>query len=372
MSDRKIIYSSPILQLEASRRADPEIVAHIKSAVLGTPGRLRYQHGKIEEKLAHIKDIYFIVLCIKDKILGSIGLLKRKIPLDNEFVNSWYIRYFSIRAPLRSGAQKKERYRERDKGINVIRNFILPYIERPSMFGEDYDPEEKSLVYGYVERGNFRSMNFSGQMRAVTVRKYQTFVFSRFVFDKSDGFRRLKSEELPEMKKRIQQFYKDYKLFTGDNLFINNNYFVLERKGEIIAGAQVHPEFWRILEMRAKFSKFLLRILPCLPYVRNYFNPERFRFLAVEGIWYKEGHEQELNKLFENICNHFKTHFAMTWVDTECDLFHKLEQHLDCGFTGSAFGKNEVDVRITFNNFSVDEKKEFFEKPAYISAYDMV
>ena len=372
MVKRKILDSNRILQVETTANADPELLQHIKSTVLGTPGRLRYQLTQIEEKLSRIKVIHFLVLTRRNKILGSVGFLKRITYSAQMPHPSWYIRYFSIKAPLRARAQKRENFRDPQKGSILIRDIALPYMENPGRFEDEFQSHAKSIVYGYIESHNFRSMNFSEQMKGVTVRKYKTFIFSRLFLKDIEGVRRLTALEWPDFKERIRLFYKEYSLFTDENMGINSNYFVLERDGEIVAGAQVHPEFWHVLDMKGWHSRIMLRVLPFLPYIRNIFNPRAFRFLAIEGIWYKPDCGQYLNDLLEGICHHFKVHFTLTWVDSDSRLYRDLDDHLDSGLIGSSFGRAEVDVRITFNNYSEEEKQDFFRRPAYISAYDMV
>jgi hypothetical protein len=372
MSKRRIIDSNRILQVETCSGADIQILHHLKNTVLGTPGRLRYQLTGIEEKLDHIPNISFMVLTRQDKLLGSVGFIQRDTYCMGKDQRAYYIRFFSINAPLRSKKLKKEKFRERNRGGNIVKDISLPYTENPAKLKNDFDPEEKNLVYSYVESDNFRSMNFSEMMWGESIGKSKTFIFSRLRPKSTEGFRRIRHEEKKSLRGRIQDKYDKYNLFTDENLFLNDNFFVLEKAGEIIMGAQVHPEKWRVIEMKGKMSKFMIRVMPYLPWIRNVFNPRAFRFLAIEGIWYRKGSENHFNAFFEALCHHFGMHFLLTWADTGSDLFQDMEANLDFGIIGSSFERNEVDIRVTFNNFSKEEKKFYFENPSYISAYDMV
>ncbi|MGC9341092.1 MAG: hypothetical protein ACP5E3_00175, partial [Bacteroidales bacterium] len=345
---------------------------HLKNTVLGTPGRLRYQLTSIEEKLDHIQNIDFMVLTRQEKLLGSVGFIQRDTWCFGKEQKSYYVRFFSINAPLRSRKLKKEKFRERSRGSNIVKDISLPYTENPAKLKEDFDPGEKNLVYSYVESDNFRSMNFSEMMRGETIGKNKTFIFSRLRPKTIKGFRKIKPNEKKRLRYRIQDKYEKFNLFTDENIFIDDNYFVLEKEGEIIMGAQVHPEKWRVMDMKGRLSKFMLKIMPYLPLVRKIFNPRAFRFLAVEGIWYRKGSEIYFNAFFEAICHHFGMHFLLTWADTGSDLFKDMDANLDFGVIGSTFQRNEVDIRVTFNNFSEEDKRVYFESPSYVSAYDMV
>lgn len=373
MSENRVLATNGLIQIETCNEADEELLTHLKSAVLGTPGRTRYRLTRIENKLAHMKEIYFMILRMRSQLVGSIGFNKRSIFYGEKEYQSWYIRYFYIFAPFRSREQKKEKFRDPSKGTSMIRDAVLPYMKEPALLiPEEYDPSIKSLVYGYIESYNFRSLNMSGQSDAETVRKFTTLVFSRFRLKTVVEVRRLEENEIGDFKSRLRDFYRDYTFYTDENMFFNGNYFVYERDGEILAGVQVHPETWKIIDMPGRTNKLLIRIFPKLPYVRNIFNPDEFRFLAMEGIYYTEGNENLLQPLIESVCKHFKTHFALVWADVDSELMRVLNEHIDFGTIGRSFDRLGVDIRVTFNNFTEEEKMEFFQKPSYISAFDSV
>ena len=126
------------------------------------------------------------------------------------------------------------------------------------------------------------------------------------------------------------------------------------------------------MDMKGGMSKFMLKVMPYIPFIHKIFNPRSFRFIAVEGILYKKGSEKYFNEFYEALCHNFRMHFLLTWADTASDLFRDMDANLDFGLIGRSFERNEVDIRVTFNNFSEEEKRVYFESPSYVSAYDMV
>lgn len=374
MSERKILATNRSIQVEACTEPDEELLTHIKSAILGTPGRMRYKLTRIENKLAHMKEIYFFLLRVRGHLLGSVGFNKRITYTGGKANRSWYIRYFYINAPLRSKSQEKEKLRDPGKGKNTIREAALPYMKEPAkLIPEKYDPDEKNLVYGYIESMNFRSLNFSEQSDAVTIRKFQTLIFSRISIPKMNGkVRRLKKKETDSYKITLKEFYSEYSFYTDENMFFDGNYFVYAEGDEILAGLQVHPETWKILEVPGMSNRLMFKVLPSLPVIRNIFNPKDFRFLALEGFYYKKGYEHLFETLIESVCKHFKIHMALIWLDIDSDLMKIFRKTVNPGIIGRSFDPVEVDVRVTFNKYSEEEKQEFFERPAYISAYDSV
>lgn len=373
MGERRILNSNRLLQTESSTGPDEEVLAHLNSSILGTPGRIRYQLTRIENKLTHLSGLVFFLLRRKDTLLGSIGFQKRTTFFGNSSHKSWYIRYFHIHAPLRAKSQENDSFRDPQRGNGIIRGAALPYMKEPGLlFPDEYDSKEKSLVYGYIEALNFRSMNFSEQMESVTMRKFRTLIFTRFKLRNRIKSERIESSKIDEFKLVLKDFYKDYSFFTTENMFFNGNYFVHIENGEIQAGLQVHPETWKILELPGKINSSLLKVLPLTPFIRKIFNPKDFKFLALEGIYYKEGKESLIEPLIESVCKHFNTHFALFWLDTGSEMYKLLDRNIDFGIIGRSFDSPEANVRVRFNNYSEEEKKSFFVNPTYISAYDSV
>lgn len=373
MPEKKILATHRHIQVETCTEADEELLNHIKSAVLGTPGRTRYQLTRIENKLAHMKEIYFVLLRIKGHLLGSIGFNKRITISGGKEYKSWYIRYFYIHAPFRAKRQKNDKYRDPSRGTNLIREAGLPYMKEPGLLvPEEYNSNEKNLVYGYIEAHNFRSLNLSEQANAVTIRKFNTLIFTRIKLKANENVKRLESNEIESFKPVLSEYYRDYTFYTDENMFYDGNYFGYYLNGELQAGLQVHPEAWRIVELPGRINGLLVKILPVIPVIKKIFNPKDFRFLALEGFYYREGKEELLEPLIESVCKHFKTHFALMWIDSASEMMNALLKHVNFGAIGSKFERFEADVRVTFNNFNEEEKKDFFEKPAYISSFDSV
>lgn len=372
MSSTRKIGSNLGLSVEVSTKPDQDLLNHIKSTILGSQGGIRYQLTRIERKMSNIRKVYFVLLKRNESILGSIGFIKRSTYRGSDEWPSWYIRYFSIKAPMQKKTSRRKAMRDPGKGSNILRDISLPYMSNPGLLeGLEDAASSRSLVYAYVEARNFRSMNFSQQMGSETIRKFTTLLYGRFRPNAHKDCRLLREDEYQPVLNKIRDFYSEYNLFTPENLFFEGNYFVYEKDGDILAGIQVHPEFWRILKMGGTFSNLMLHVLPWVPGVRKFFNPRNFRFLAIEGIFFTPGNEHALPKLLETACSVHRNHFLMTWVDTDSHLIRALDKTVDYGPIAKLFERVEANVQVKFNNFTEVEKKPFYTLPAYISAFDM-
>lgn len=82
------------------------------------------------------------------------------------------------------------------------------------------------------------------------------------------------------------------------------------KNGDIIAGVQANRVNWKVRGMPGFLGKYLLSLILWLPFIKRYFN-EDFTFTSLEAIFYKEGFEKELDKLFESVLAINQAHTAL-------------------------------------------------------------
>jgi len=361
------------LDVEIISEADDEVREHLKKMILGTPGKLQYRSLYIEEKFPHIGYCRFLLLKKSGYLLGTVCLANRKTSFKKEEHSSWYIRYFHIRAPLRSSTQKTfKRKAQPDQRSNIFLEAVDMYFRQPEMLLNEPDRSTKSLIYAVIERENYRSANFAEQLGIKACRSFKTFFFSRFR-PKYDGHvNKLVQDSKSCMADLISEFYNDHILFTSQNLFYNNNYFVYTIEDEIVAGVQSNPEAWEIQYKPGLSGWFIRNVLTRIPFISNVLNLKNFRFSALEGIYFKEGFDHLLIPLIESVCSSQKTHFAISWLDSDSHVLKSLQKTGKKGFLARLISVDEADIRIKFINWNSNEIEEFTSKPAYLSCFDMM
>jgi hypothetical protein len=380
MADPKEVFKYFKLSVKVEQEPAEEVREHIKNTVLGTPGKFRYRHTSLETKLPFLGSIFFLNLRKADKLLGCIAFSLRKMHFNGDLLDGWYVRYFSVHAPFRDKTFKRKRMKraerkEKEKkphGDSLLKNFVQPYFDEPyrylsGMQGKD----SKSIVYAYVERENLRSWNFTELIGFETVGKVCTTIYSRYNPKKHPKVRPIYDSEKEPHLDRIRQFYKDYSFYIDQNLFYKDYYMVYVENGEILAGCQANPELWDIVDYPRGISRLLVKYGSYLPVIRRFINPAYQKFLAVEGIWYKEGCEKYLYPIFSTALSMHNLHLAIIWLDSRspmADIFKSLGR---LGFIGKIVSTSLVDIRMKFNNYRQEEYKEYIEKPFYISCFDM-
>jgi hypothetical protein len=140
------------LQVKVEQEPAQDIINHLKNTVIGTPGRLLYRLTGIEKKIRSLGTCYFLVLRKLNRLIGTIGFVLRTTYSQDVSHNSWYIRYFSIRAPLRTKIHKKEDYDNKSSsGDNILKDSIKDYFYEPNrMLGKISDPNQKTFIYAYI------------------------------------------------------------------------------------------------------------------------------------------------------------------------------------------------------------------------------
>ena len=137
-----------------------------------------------------------------------------------------------------------------------------------------------------------------------------------------------------------------------------------------MAGIQANPEAWEFLNKPGLSGFILLKVLPVIPFFSKYWKPQDFKFTAVEGIFYKNGHEDKLIPLMESVCAIHDTHFIFYWSDTGSNIYKIIRKPGVKGFLSIFFPSEEVDIRTRFINWQKEEIDDFISRPAYISCFD--
>ncbi len=172
------------LTVEVETTPGEELLEHMHGTVLGQPGGFRYQHTNLVDRITSPGENYFMFLRKGGKMLGSGGFCRKPAETEGFSYDSWLIRYFSVKAPLREVPKKRKEkadLQDENKRSTVLGRFVQPLFADPSQLREGkQNAEQPAVIYGIIEQKNLRSMNFSAQMGLETVGQMAGFSFSRF------------------------------------------------------------------------------------------------------------------------------------------------------------------------------------------------
>lgn len=341
------------------------LVDLLKENIIGTPSQsMLYQHLEVQRKVDKIEKPFFASLIKGKTILGTCCFCSRDTYNASKKMSSFYLRYFTFKENYRSAHQIKERklntkslLREEIKHLLLGKDLIEQ--NQPSFFH-----------YAYVDPKNSRSLNLCNEFGFEPVRKFSTVVFNRLNPKVNLRVEKLQSTEVSEMKEKLSHFYKDYTMFSFENLFHTKEYYVIrDEKRNIIAGVQANPDRWKVLELPGLSGKVILNVFSALPYLNRLIKKE-YQFVTLEGIFVEKGCENLLEVIFETVLTKHNRNSAMTWVDYDSSLYKTLKS-LDLGILDKINHEVVANIICKFVNIDKKEQTTFYEHPAYISGTDL-
>lgn len=321
--------------------------------VLWGTGDNQYQHKDSRKRLEILDNPNFVELRYEDKLAAMCLFINRRVFTGELSHNYFAVRYlFSV-----------PEYR--DKKLTAKYALMTMKIMQERQEGP-------TLFVGVVEHRNKRSFRL---VRSVGYEKYSTIKtvgFSRFFPRKSQYVKEVtRGDEKRKVREELEKFYRNYSMVHFDSIF-KEPYFVYEKDGEIIAGAQVQKAHWVVKNIGKKWMNVLLKVIPYVPLLRNIFNPSRFQFLGLDGIFYREGCEKEAIKLFSHLLKINKHHSAMFWADKRSPLYQDLRKTGGLGLLNHFTNEGDSYMMVNACHISEAEKEILKSKPAYHSAFDFL
>ncbi len=315
-------------------------------------GGLIYEHLNTAEHVSHLSNPTTISLQKNGIMLGIGVFCQVEVKVGQHAYNCYYIRYFSASQSIRGqGLMKKFG----EKAMKLIR-------------ARENAP---TIFYASIEKKNISSFKVVSNAGYRTIRNISTIGFSRF-FPKKNN--KIKKAETDAGKKKILEhltaFYSGHSMLQFSKIFHHNDYYYLEEDGEIVAGVQIHKINWRVKKMPGLSGKIILNVLPYMPLISRIFNPNKFDFLALEGIWFKPGHVQHFHELLEGLLAENKLHTALWWMDTECPVLQQLKQYGQFGFIHPFTKDAGTNIMASTIQLQPEEIKMLEESPVYVSAFD--
>ncbi|MCK4880398.1 MAG: hypothetical protein KAS82_07055 [Bacteroidales bacterium] len=374
MKNSRILLTYHDLTVEVESSPGVELMEHMHQTVMGQPGGLQYHHTDLEERMKSGDENYFIYLRKSGKMLGSVGFCSKPTETAGLAHDSWLIRYFSIKAPFRAVPKKRKTkadLKDENKRTSVLGRFIQPFSADPSQLREgETRADQPAIIFAIIDQTNLRSMNFSVQMGLETVGSMAGFSFSRMQPRRSKRIETVEENQQAVILKQIREFYKEYTLFYSDSIFKNNDYYVIKEGGRMVAGVQIYPVDWKIVDFGSQLTNRAVRLLTRIPWVRKRIAPDKISFLAFDAIYCEPGFEKALYELMEGVLKRTGNYIAMMMMDLESDLYAIFRDRRKLGALHKIMGTSYADIRVRFIHMPDAVRQQFYDRPTYIPTYD--
>lgn len=354
------------LTMKLGRMATPAVVALLCETVWGTPGRIRYQHFDTREKIQHLHDPWFLYLEKGAEVLGALCLDHRPI----QGVEAFYIRYFSFAEGFRrKNMAISEEGSPASRGKGVFKRFSTTFFENPLHLLEAAQTP-RAVFYAFVELENARSHAMVKQMGLTQCGQFSTLLFSRMFPKRCPRVRRYRMAEREHLRAAVASAYAGHAFYTDHGLFYKDNFFVLEIDGCIVAGLQAHVVHWKVVEIPGVSGKLMTHILPWIPLLSRLFNPQRFHFAAIEGLFWLPGHENQIQSLLESVLAELGLYSALCWLSTDSPHYRTVRRHVRMGIL--EWFKKDLPAAVVMRAYGLSERESetLTGKPVYISSFD--
>jgi hypothetical protein len=362
------IYSQKSLSIQKSKLPAVGLEQLLLGTTWGSKG-FRYTQLHSVERIHQLHHPYHFTLQWGNRLLGNITLDHRKSKIGTNEVNAHYIRYFAFRG----GMQAVEGKSNANPRQNELRKRLLNAMQNSPQSEQVNYNENTSLpgiTYGFIDGSNARSLNQGNQFQFESIRQFKPLVFFRGKPKSYPDIRSITPNEKPLVKGLIKDHYKDHQLTHWNYLFYNNSYFVVAHKGVIYAGCQVHQNKWKVHGLGSKRTEPLIKPILQNKFVKQYFNPNDFRFLSFDHLFVKPGYEDALFMLFEGLLYRYNQHFGMIALDTNEPMYHALHQPKKLGLAGR-FLKFKPGYVMAKGLDGYTLPSILNEKPVFISAFDI-
>lgn len=360
------------LEVRKVRSADEDIIALLRSTVLGSEGGMRYTMLNTPERIRSYGDgLSFLALYKRNSLKGVIGLCRRITSNRGTKYVSSYLRYLAIQSAFQVEKAPGRRRERHSLAADSFKQKIISLFRDPQhAAGGDENGESPKVIYAYVESRNERSRNMINQSGYEYIRSFLTVAFSRFDPKPDPSVTRLLPEEEPAMAGLLSEFYSDYCFYTDEFSFHDHKYYVLRRDGEIVAGVGAIPARYRVVNVPGLWGWVMMKMLPRTPLFRRLFQPEEFRYVILNAIYCRKGSEALLPDLFEAVCASEGYHTALTWLDDHSWLYETLRTNRRMGALNRMLNAKPGLVYAFFSGLTPAETEKFYDSPAYISGYD--
>ncbi|PIB34400.1 hypothetical protein BFP72_02655 [Reichenbachiella sp. 5M10] len=353
----------PLRLLHISQSIGEEAKALLAQNRIGTPNESPvYQQLSTRDKLSHITRPHLLSLSKSHRTLGVCCFCERSSRLDQQPVTSFYVRYFSFLDQLRVNHRKTTVHSKKNSIKTEVHSVLSGQEIMPN-------PSHPNYFYAYVDPNNVRSALLCEEFGFEKIRSFNTHMLGRLFPKERLNCQRIDSIDHEEVKKLLHTYYARYSSYSTENLFYREQYYVVrDASGQILAGAQANPESWIVHSLPALSGKILLNILGKLP-LFNRLICRNYRFLALDYLYIRPGHEHILAPWIETLLAKTGTYTAMILADKKSPL-RTLLSSVRPGLIGRAKKPLSIDIIIKDNHLTPNQKKELKNHPFFLSSFD--
>lgn len=349
----EVIFEDKLRNLLVRRRGayDAAFLALLERTIWGSGG-LRYTINNLPEILNRIEHPHFLALEKNGQLIGALTLMHKTNRVRGKDYPAIYAYGLAIDTT------------ERGKGYGTLLsgqalNYGLSRLQ------------ERGIYYGYVETANTRSLRTLQKVGRKSLGQYHSLLVSRLCPRDQGGVEKLDDSKRERLLQLLDEQYANHSLTDFEQSIKTEDYYVVMKRGEIIAGLQCERNHLTIKHLPGVSGVLLLKILPHIPWVRRLFPQGNYHFLTLGNIYIREGNERDLFILIEAVLAKHQLNFGMVYLDRRSPIYQRLTQAGKFGVI-NALVTVPVHVMAYLNGFTANEMAEIHRQPLFMSMMDPV
>ena len=348
-----IVYQPPGYTIWQSDTITEAMIQLLDATTWGTDGAV-FDHLDTRKKILSIPDPTVIYMTDAQGLVAMAVLCRNRVSSGDTARKSYFIRYFAAHPRI--------------QGQGIIKTFAEKVMGL--LRDEEADP---CIFFATIENGNRRSYRTTVRAGYEQIATLKTINFSR-LSPKPKAIRRIEDrEEQGRLRALLEKTYHGHAFVQFTRLFQDDGYFVLERDGQLLAGAQVLENRWALKSMGGWSGWLVVNVLPRLPFVSRVFNPRRFNFLSFEALYCHDGRIEYVYELLEGLLARFQLHLPLFWLDERSPLYQEIGRTEKQLGPFSRFTKGtDIRVMVSYANIPADEIHRIEQQPVYTSSFDFV
>lgn len=342
--------------LHASSGFEPSTYPLLNSTVWGTT-EIKYWVRDIEKVTRphpysdQIEQYIASPVSDEEEVAGTYLLFPKRLRIGKETVSAFFGTLFSV-APKFGG---------KGLGRAILDNSVRISNERHH--------NQSRLDYAFIEKTNvssFRAFLAAGYESLAT---FHALTFSR-TFTRSDP----RVESLSEGDREtliglLSDFYADHVMTDFETSVLPKCSRVIRNaSGEIVAGVQSIPHHWEIKKLAGLSGWFSLNVLTQVPFLRRQIQRD-LHFLRFGNLYFRPGHEEDLQRLMIHSLHEHKIHTGMVYLDRRSRMYSVLKEN-QLGLLNSLAGENPAELMMHPAGLLPQWRSLIQAGPVYISVID--
>ncbi|MCO4745870.1 MAG: hypothetical protein KC912_13835 [Proteobacteria bacterium] len=320
----------------------------LRDLEFGTDG-LRYTVLSMDKDVDRFTGSHCLTLREDDVVVAVFGLSSRTVPTRSGPIQAYYRTLLGV-AKHAMGRGFGSRIAKAAR-----QHFLL-------------EATEPTMLYGFIEQGNARSMRVQERLGYQPLREFEATQFGWLRTRRAEGARRLEQADLDGVRSQLIGFESDLTRMGRGTHIDPEAYWVLERNGEAVAGVQAHEKRLNITHLPGLDGRLLVRMNPVLKHVHPYLNLRPHAAVWCGNAFFRDS-PIDLMRLVQHTCFAHGVSGGQFYLDPEAPIYGAVHE-AGLGWLGRLAPSPRITIMAGYQGVDEATIAELERRPLAFSPLD--